>query len=154
MRMLKDAVIFLPLWMLPRLQMPIGRKLGLAALFLIAMSDVIFDVVRTVYTGGLVNSYYTIWDYSIWDILEPTIAVIVSSLPIYKALLGGAKTARNTRYQHLGHSGRAVRYINSSNDANGTKGVRLGKRSTRVPEAWPNYPLQRSTDTVKTTDIV
>ena len=129
--------------------MPIGRKLGLAALFSIAMSDVIFDVFRTVYTGGEVNNYY-----NIWDILEPTIAVIVSSLPTYKALLGGAKTARNTRYQHLDHSGRAVRYINSSNDANGTKGVELGKRSTRVPEAWPNYPLQRSIDTVKTTDIV
>ena len=135
--------------MLPRLQMPIGRKLGLAALFLIAMSDVIFDVVRTVYSGGLVNNYYTIW-----NILEPTIAVIVSSLPTYKALLGGAKTARNTRYQHLGHSGRAVRYINSSNDANGTKGVELGKMCTRVPEAWPNYPLQRSTSTVETTNIV
>ena len=144
MRMLNDAVIFLPLWMLPQLQMPIGRKLGLAAIFLIAMSDVIFDVFRTVYTGAEVKKYYTIW-----DILEPTIAVIVSSLPTYKALLRGAKKARNTRYQNLGHSGRVGWHIISSNHASGTEGVELGKRSTRFLEAWPNYPLP-----VKTTDIV
>ena len=108
MRMLNDAVIFLPLWMLPRLQMPMGRKLGLAALFLIAISDVIFDIIRTVSTGGEGNNYYTIW-----DILEPTIAVILSSLPTYKALLGSARQERNTRYQNLGHSGGVVRHINS-----------------------------------------
>ena len=149
LRMLNDAVILLPLWMLPRLQMPIGRKLGLAALFLIAMSDVIFDVFRTVYTGGEANNYYTIW-----DILEPPIAVILSSLPTYKALLGGAKKARTTRYQNLSHSGSVVWHINSSNNSNGTKGVELGNMFTRVPKTWPNYPLQRSTDTLKTTDIV
>ena len=150
MCMLNDAVIFLPLWMLPRLQMPRGRKVGLAALFLIAMSDVIFDVVRTLCTVGEVNNKY----YTIWDILEPTIAVIVSSLPTYSALLEGAKKARNSRYQNLGQSGRVLWHINSSNNANGTKGVELGKRSTRVPEAWPNNLQQRSTDAVKTTDIV
>ena len=149
MRMLNNAVIFLPLWMLPRLQMPRGRKLGLAALFSIAMSDVIFDVFRTIYSGEEVNN-----NHAIWAILEPTIAVILSSLPTYKALLGGAEKARSTRYQNLDRSERVVRHINSSNNANGTKGVELGKRSTRVPEAWPNHPLQHSTDAVKTTDIV
>ena len=98
--MLNDAVIFLPLWMLRRLQMPISQKLGLAALFLIAITDVIFDITRTAYTGGEIAVD------AIWDVLEATIAVIVSSLPTYKALLGGgAKKERNTRYQNLGHSG-------------------------------------------------
>ena len=149
MRMLNSAVIFLPLWMLPRLHMPIGQKLGLAALFSIAMSDVIFDVFRTVYTGGPVNRHFTVC-----DVLEPTIAVIVSSLPTYKALLGGANKARNTRYQNLVHNERVGWHINSSNNATATEGVELGKRSTRVAEAWPNYPLQCSTDTVKPMDIV
>ena len=152
MRMLNDAVIFLPLWMLPQLQMPTGRKLGLAALFLIAITDVIFDIIRTVNTGGEVNKYYTIW-----DILEPTIAVILSSLPTYKALLGGAKKERNTRYQNLGHSRGVVWHINSSINASGTNGVELGKTSTRIPEipeAWPKHPLQRRMDAVSTTDIV
>lgn len=148
--MLNDTVILLPLWMLRRLQMPIGRKLGLAALFLIAITDVIFDISRTVYTvhGGAVALD------TIWDILEPTIAVIVSSLPTYKALLRSAKRERNTRYQNLGHSGGIVWHINSSINADGTNGVELGKSSTRVPEAWPNHLLQRPMDAVRTTDIV
>ena len=85
MSMLNDAVIFLPLWMLRRLQMPISQKLGLAALFLIAITDVIFDITRTAYTGGEIAVD------AIWDVLEATIAVIVSSLPTYKALLGGGQ---------------------------------------------------------------
>ena len=148
MSMLNDAVIFLPLWMLRRLQMPISQKLGLAALFLIAITDVIFDITRTAYTGGEIAVD------AIWDVLEATVAVIVSSLPTYKPLLGGAKRERNTRYQNLGHSGGVVWDINSSNNSNETNGVESSKSSTRVPEAWPNYPLRRSTDAVKTTGIV
>ena len=68
--------------------------------------------------------------------------------------MGGAKKERNTRYQNLGHSGGVVWHINSSNNANETNGVESSKSSTRVPEAWPNYPLRRSTDAVKTTGIV
>ena len=150
MRMLNDTVILLPLWMLRRLQMPIGRKLGLAALFLIAITDVIFDITRTVYTvhGGAVALD------TIWDILEPTIAVIVSSLPTYKALLGGAKKERNTRYQNLGHSGGDVWHSKSSNNANQADSVELSKSSTRGLEALPDYGLERSTDAVRTRDIV
>ena len=142
--------MFLPLWILRRMQMPIGRKLGLAALFSIAITDVIVDITRTVYTvhGSAFDPY------TVWDILEPTIAVIVSSLPTYKALLGGAKKERNTRYQNLGPSGGVVWHNKSSNNANETNGVELSKNSTRVPEAWPDYPLQRCTEAVKTTEVV
>lgn len=69
--------------MLRELQMPTSRKVGLAALFLIAITDVIFDITRTVYT---VDSGFVAYD-KVWDILEPSIAVIISSLPTYKALL-------------------------------------------------------------------
>ena len=147
--MLNDAVILLPLWMLRRLQMPMGRKFGLAALFLIAITDLIFDILRTLYTGGGVNNFHTIW-----DILEPTIAVIVSSLPTYKALLGGAKKKRNTRYQNLGRSGGDVWHGKSCDNVNQANSVELSKSSTRDPEAWPDCGLKRSTDAVKTTDIV
>lgn len=127
-----------------------GRKLGLAALFLIAITDVIFDITRTVYTvhGGAVALD------TIWDILEPTIAVIVSALPIYKALLGGAKKKRNTRYQNLGHSGGDVWHSKSSNNANEANSIELSKTSGRGPEAWPDFALERTTDAVKITDIV
>lgn len=81
--------------------MPTSRKIGLAALFSIAITDVIFDITRTVYTvnGGASNLD------TIWDILEPTIAVIVSCLPTYKALLRSTKERKNTSYQNLAHSG-------------------------------------------------
>lgn len=86
--------------MLRGLQMPTSRKIGLAALFLIAITDVIFDITRTVYTvhGGAVALD------TIWDILEPTVAVIISTLPTYKALLGTSKKRQNTSYQDLSHS--------------------------------------------------
>lgn len=131
--------------------MPLSRKLGLAALFLIAITDVIFDITRTVYTvhGGAVALD------TIWDILEPTIAVIVSSLPTYKALLGVTKKEKNTSYQNLGHSGGAPWYSKHSHNADEPNGVELSISSTQVPkETWTNYSLERSTDDVKTTDIV
>lgn len=75
------AVIGLPLFMIKGLNMPITRKLGLAGLFTLATIDVIFDILRTIYsTRGA--------GWTIWDMLEPTIAVIVSSLPTYRALFG------------------------------------------------------------------
>ncbi|KAL8792373.1 MAG: hypothetical protein Q9195_005076, partial [Heterodermia aff. obscurata] len=91
------TIIALPLWMLRGLQMPTSRKLGLAALFLVAITDVIFDITRTFYTvhGGAVALD------TIWDILEPTIALIISSLPTYKALLGSRTKSKNTSYQNL-----------------------------------------------------
>ena len=56
---LKYIVMASLIWMLRRLQMPMSRKLGLAALFLMAITDLIFDISRTVYTvdGGNVALY-------------------------------------------------------------------------------------------------
>ena len=103
MHTLNRIVIVLPLWMLQTLQMSTSRKVGLAVLFSIAITDVIFDITRTIYS---VNGGAFALD-TIWDILEPTIAVIVSSLPTYKALLGVTKMKkkRNPSYQNLNQSG-------------------------------------------------
>ena len=78
--------------MLKRLQMPTRRKIGLAAIFLVATSDVIIDIIRTIYSinGGPVAFN------AIWDILEPSIAVIVSALPTYKAVLGSSRKQKGT----------------------------------------------------------
>ena len=83
--------------MLRGLQMSMSRKFGLAAIFLIAIADVVLDIIRTVYT---VNMGAVALD-TIWDILEPTIAVIVSSLPTYKALTGIAQKKKNNSCQNL-----------------------------------------------------
>ena len=78
--------------MMRELQMPTRKKIGLAAVFLIATTDLIFDIPRTVFTinGGAVASSITIWDIS-----ETTVAVMVLALPTYKALLG--KSGRKRR---------------------------------------------------------
>jgi len=140
--MLIETVIILPLWMLRGLQMSMSRKIGLAAIFLIAITDVAFDIARTVYT---VNGGAVALD-TIWDILEPTIAVIVSSLPTYKALLGMAKEKKNTSYQNLGHSGGATWHSSHSHGTDASNGVELSIHSVQVPkETWTSLPPDRST---------
>ncbi len=141
--MLNETVIILPLWMLRKLQMSMSRKLGLAAIFLIAITDVAFDITRTIYT---VNGGAVALD-TIWDILEPTIAVIVSSLPTYKALLGIAKKDKSTSYQNLGHSGGATWHSSHSHNTDAANDVELGIHPVQVPtETWTNCSPDRPTD--------
>ena len=119
--------------MLRGLQMPRSRKIGLAALFLIAITDVVFDITRTVYTvdGGAVALD------TIWDILEPTIAVIISALPTYKALLGPAKRKKNTSYQNLAYNKPLPWNSSASHAPSGIDDVELSlealPRSTHFP---------------------
>ena len=99
--------------------MPIGRKLGLAVLFLIAIIDVIFDITRTVYTVQGVAVTLN------WDILEPTIALIISSLPTYKALLSSSTKRKTTSYQNLA-SGVAKQWSNTHrSEADETQDIEL-----------------------------
>ena len=78
----------LPIWMLKGMQMPASRKAGLAAIFSIAITDVVFDIVRTSFT---VNGETEVSPWTVWDILEATVAVVVSALPSYRALFGNSK---------------------------------------------------------------
>ena len=76
-----------PLYVLKGLQMQTSQKLGLASVFCLAILIVIFDILRTVFSaksarGGAVGA-----STALWDILEVTIAVIVSCLPTYRAIL-------------------------------------------------------------------
>ena len=131
--------------------MPTSRKVGLAALFLIAITDVIFDITRTVYT---VNIKAVALD-TIWDILESTIAVIVSSLPTYKALLGPTKKWKNTRYQNLDHSGAVIGKSSRSHNAEESNDVELGISSGKASKkGWTNASSEGSGDAVDTTNVV
>ena len=88
---MSSLVMALPIGMLKRLQIPLSQKIGLGAVFLLGAIDTIFDITRTLYTvhGGAVA------EDTIWDILEPTIAVMVSSLPPYRSVLANM-TAKST----------------------------------------------------------
>ena len=127
--------------------MSMSRKVGLAAIFLIAITDVAFDITRTVYT---VNGGAVALD-TIWDILEPTIAVIVSSLPTYKALLGMTKNKRKgSSYQSLGRSGADARNNGHIHENNTSKDVELSGHSVQIPkETWTRYSPNRFTDTTE-----
>ena len=76
-----------------------SKKIALAALFTIAITGIAFDIARTISTFHSGPQAFN----TIWDILEPTIAVIVSTLPTYKALLGRSKR-KIPAYENLGSS--------------------------------------------------
>lgn len=104
----------LPIWMLRKLQMRRSRKVGLAALFLIALIDVAFDIARTVYTvdGGAVALD------TLWDILEPAIAVMISALLTYKALLGRSERKKSISYENLKRDEKQSSAFNSADKYN------------------------------------
>ncbi|MCJ1383475.1 hypothetical protein MMC17_006589 [Xylographa soralifera] len=105
------SIMALPLWMLRGLRISRAQKIGLAAIFLIAFIDILFDILRTIYTvnGGAVGLDTT------FDILEPSIAVIISTLPTYRALF---MTRRRTE------TGSSFSNIKSSNISSNTKSAR------------------------------
>ena len=73
----------LPISMLRRLQIRRSQKVGLVAIFSIAFVIIAFDLLRTVKSingGGFSES-------TLYGILEMTVAVMISCLPTYRALL-------------------------------------------------------------------
>ena len=68
------------------MKMATPAKLGLAALFLIVTVIMLFDILRTAYS---VNAYLLTFPdlLVIWSLCEPSAAVIVCALPIYKGIL-------------------------------------------------------------------
>lgn len=94
----RESVMALPLWILRSIQLPISKKLGLASVFFLALAIVALDILRIALGdgGGIVSLA------SLWDVLEPSVAVIVSTLPTYRALLpSGEKLAKKvTTYEH------------------------------------------------------
>ena len=85
------AVMVLPWYIIRKLQMTLSKKLGLAAIFSVALVTVAFDILRTVKSldhGAFSAS-------SLYTSLEVTFAIIVSCLPIYRALL--LHTTRKTK---------------------------------------------------------
>ena len=66
--------------------MPNSKKLGLACIFFLGLVIVILDILRIAlgHGGGIISLA------SLWDVLEPSIAVIVSTLPTYRSLFPSA----------------------------------------------------------------
>lgn len=94
-------VMVLPLWMLKGLQITTGKRLGLVVVFSIGVVVIVLDVCRLALgIGGGVKQ-----QASNFDALEPTVAVIVSALPVYRALLpsAGRSSRRKARHQYTSY---------------------------------------------------
>ena len=93
--------MILPVYFLRDLQMRLGKKIAVACLFSVGMLIVVIEALRlgTGDPGGVEKLD------SVYNVLEPAIAVIVACLPIYKSVLhfhGGFSYPRKTksyRYQ-------------------------------------------------------
>lgn len=71
--------------------MQTSKKIGLACVFSLGLIIIVLDILRIALGdgGGIISLA------SLWDVLEPSIAVIVSTLPTYRSLLPSAgKSAR------------------------------------------------------------
>ena len=103
--------------MLRTLQIHRRAKLGLAAIFGLASFIIVFDILRTVETLG---DSHTVGSTALWTDLEAAIAIIVSCLPSFVALLRPRKAhgmEKNTsRYpsRPLAISVSAKQYANAS----------------------------------------
>jgi len=92
--------MLLPLWMLRNIQISRGKKIGLASIAGLVIIDILFDILRTVYTIGSYAANFPNAN-SVWALCEPTIAVIICALPTYRALLSRNKPEQSTSYQNL-----------------------------------------------------
>ncbi|TVY71495.1 Satratoxin biosynthesis SC1 cluster protein [Lachnellula suecica] len=129
-------VTILPLWMLRGLHVTKTQKLGLAAIFALGLADTVFDIVRTVYT---VNGGAVALD-TVWDILEPAIAVIASSLPTYRGLVSPPK---KPSYNHTGYTGNTLNKTSqgvSLSTLKTARGERLNSRSASEENIFVTSP--------------
>ena len=91
----------LPLSMLFRIQISARQKIGLALIFSIAIVTIALDIVRTVesISGGAFGYI------SLYCILETTLTVIISSLPVYRGLVSYVQKRKYDRYPSDGFEG-------------------------------------------------
>ena len=85
------TIMVLPLCMLATLKVNRAQKIGLAAVFAIGIFDVACDLLRTVATFKATVT-------TVFNVLEPMVAVIVCALPCYRSLIGGAFGGKATEW--------------------------------------------------------
>lgn len=71
--------------MLHHLRLSFAQKVGLVIVFCLGFVDIVFDVLRTVYSISTTESWQVLFLY--FEQLEPAIAVLLSALPPYQSLL-------------------------------------------------------------------
>jgi hypothetical protein len=125
------TVMALSFYTLKRLQhIPNAQKIGLASLFSIATFVILFDILRSKYALGV----GVVALDSIWDILKPSIAVIISALPVYRALLSTSKKQETTAYRNIGPTSRDRHCHQSDHELTSIAGPRNGADERYHPD--------------------
>ena len=130
--------------MLRTLQIHPRAKLGLAAIFGLAFFIILFDILRTVETLG---HSHTVGSTALWTDLEAAIAVIVSCLPSFVALLRPRKdhgVEKNTsRYpsRPLAVSVSAKKYANASGSVEHGDAAPVYESDRSSPNTDPSLEL-------------
>ena len=117
---------------------------------MIAISGVAFDITRTMSTFRSGAKALE----TIWDILEPTIAGIVSTLPTYKTLLGRSKR-KTPALENLGPS-KATFWKNRCNHdtETGTSGELGSNLKTGLKAVSTNKSAESSRICLQSIDVV
>ena len=111
------ACMALPLAMLRSLKVTRAQKVALAGVFTLALVDIVCDIIRTVAT-------FTATINTAFNVLEPTIAVIICALPVYRSYVQGLATSNaSARWRSWFSS------IRSKSSRGGSSGGSSGLRS-------------------------
>ena len=119
----------LPLGMLSRLQMRLGRKIALAALFCVAFVTIALDILRTYESVGAGG----VFAYSaLYCTLEITISTMLACAPTYRSMFGIRRNIRNGQYDdmHLPRNGEdetRLELVSSANAVHTTAGTATPK---------------------------
>ena len=90
-------ILLLPLIWIKTLQMSTAQKLGAISVFAVIIIDIVMGLLRNITT----SLYYRGYSFdtllvitNVMVVLEPSLAVIVCALPVYKVLLPGSRRRR------------------------------------------------------------
>ncbi|KJZ77354.1 hypothetical protein HIM_03078 [Hirsutella minnesotensis 3608] len=139
-------MFFLPLPILIRLQMPLGRRLQLVGVFSTALLAVAASVVSLVFKIEILSSTDSAWLAaltSMCSLIETNVAIVVGCMPACAHLLtppkGGSTFFKSLRSRLLGSSGRGV---SSKQSESSEKAPKLGTfGATQDPRRMKYYEL-------------
>ncbi|MCJ1325354.1 hypothetical protein MMC10_002017 [Thelotrema lepadinum] len=80
-------IMVLPIGMLAKLNLSLHQRLALAGLFGIVLVDIIFDILRTVFSVQQTFDPSFASLSAVFNLCEPAVAVMVCTLPSYRSLL-------------------------------------------------------------------
>lgn len=95
------ALLCVPIFIIVQLQMPLSRKCRLSAIFAVGGMSTIASIVRNVLIDNpMEDATWQLYQVYIWNIIDITFAVIVSSLPALNAIVD--RTIKRARTNALG----------------------------------------------------